>query len=341
MKSIKINVLNVNIGIHGRKYNTFYESVKVVKDAGILACQYYIGGRISWKTFDKIPALREDDIEKTKELCDKTDMECFAHSCLLHNLNGSTHIDCFDEYLKKCKSDIQRKKLEDERKKLPFNKRATKEGLSYELDVCVALGFRGVVVHIGSGAIKDKALSRISETIEEVLNLETPLTKDIADSMKISVDEVKKRRRLLLENAAGEGSKIGSNIEEINIIINGVEESLREQVGVCIDTCHLYAAGDYDIASADEMKRFIKDFDTLLGLEKLWLIHLNDSVKGFGSHLDRHETLTKGKIWSDSTDSLKELVKMCSDRNIPMVLETPSSKRLNDSEIKLVRKLAE
>lgn len=108
---------------------------------------------------------------------------------------------------------------------------------------------------------------------------------------------------LFIENSAGEGSKVPKTLDEISYMIKKIEEKkqVASKIKVCIDTCHLFAAGEYDISKKEEIFRFKKDFSKKVGLKYLKLIHLNDSKDFFGSRKDRHEILGKGKIWKLST----------------------------------------
>ena len=119
---------------------------------------------------------------------------------------------------------------------------------------------------------------------------------------------------ILLETMAGKGSEVGSKLEEIQAIINGVED--KEHIGVCLDTCHL-SDGGYDIENFD---LFLDNFDKLIGINKIGCVHVNDSKNIKGSHKDRHENFGFGNI---GYDTLINIIYNERLENVPKILETP------------------
>ena len=97
-------------------------------------------------------------------------------------------------------------------------------------------------------------------------------------------------------------------------------ENKRQHIGVCIDTCHIYAYGLYNLSLISEVDKMFEDFDYLIGLNRLSLIHLNDSKDKFGSKKDRHERIGQGNIWGKDDSALRHL--LLKYKNIPMILET-------------------
>lgn len=138
----------------------------------------------------------------------------------------------------------------------------------------------------------------------------------IAESINITLDATS-GVKAVIENTAGQGSNLGFSFDQIARIIAGVNDKSR--VGVCIDTCHTFAAG-YDIAVDEGYEAMWEEFDRTIGQGYLSGMHINDSKKGVGSHVDRHESLGKGAIGA----RLFELI-MNDTRtdNIPLILETP------------------
>jgi deoxyribonuclease-4 len=122
---------------------------------------------------------------------------------------------------------------------------------------------------------------------------------------------------LVIENTAGQGSNVGNTFEEIHHIIEQVEDKSR--IGVCIDTCHAYSAG-YDLKTEQGYATVWKKFDDIIGKQYLWGIHLNDSLKSFESHVDRHASLGKGML---GMEVFKRMMKDDRFENIPLILETP------------------
>lgn len=199
--------------------------------------------------------------------------------------------------------------------------------LAKELDIGVALDC-GVVAHIGSCIDKNLAPRIIANTITSCLKKKTRYTSLLANQLQISEDEVLKRRKLFLENCAGEGNKYGKNCEEIDSILNLLPSEILENVSVCWDTTHCYGAGVYDFGKVEDVQKFQEDVSNTFGTHKLSLFHLNDSsiVKNayFGSRLDRHETLGEGYIFrsEENLKSLKQLLKIF--ETIPFISETPN-----------------
>jgi deoxyribonuclease IV len=144
-----------------------------------------------------------------------------------------------------------------------------------------------------------------------------------------------KKSKILLETTAGQGSSIGYRFEHIRNIIE--RTSSPERLGVCLDTCHIFASG-YDISKKDGYKKVFSEFESIIGLNNLKLIHLNDSKKKCGSMVDRHEHIGKGFIGNDGFRLLLNDTKF---KNVSMILETP---KFNDDEadkinLKTVRRL--
>ncbi|WP_443659181.1 deoxyribonuclease IV [Clostridium algidicarnis] len=135
--------------------------------------------------------------------------------------------------------------------------------------------------------------------------------------------------KVLLETMSGKGTEIGRNFEEIAEIIKGV--SLKDHIGVCLDTCHIYDAG-YDIVN--ELDKVLDEFDRIIGLDKLCAIHLNDSKNPFKSHKDRHETIGEGYIGLDAISNIINHKKLC---HLPFFLETPNELEGHKREIELLK----
>lgn len=138
----------------------------------------------------------------------------------------------------------------------------------------------------------------------------------IAESLNIVLDQTK-GVKAVIENTAGQGSNLGFSFEHIARIIDKVEDKTR--VGVCIDTCHAFAAG-YDISDEISFKKTWKEFDEVVGNQYLCALHLNDTKKGLASRVDRHESLGKGLLGAGffklmMNDSLFD--------DMPLILETP------------------
>lgn len=134
---------------------------------------------------------------------------------------------------------------------------------------------------------------------------------------------------VLLETMAGKGSEVGRSFEELRAILDRVE--LSDQMGVCLDTCHVYDAG-YDIVG--NLDGVLEKFDRVLGLKRLCAIHLNDSKNPFGSHKDRHEKIGQGSI---GMEAMARIINHPSLRELPFLLETPNELAGYAEEIALLK----
>ncbi len=186
--------------------------------------------------------------------------------------------------------------------------------LQEELERCELLGIRAMVLHPGShvGLGVDTAISNIAKGLNMILG-----THDVT---------------VLLETMAGKGTEVGSSLEEIKRIIDLVDD--KSHIGVCLDTCHLNDAG-YDMSQFDE---FLDQFDSLIGVDKIGCIHVNDSKNPIGAHKDRHENIGFGTI---GFDSLLDVIYNKRVEDVPKILETPYVDRTYPPykyEIEMIRK---
>jgi len=169
-----------------------------------------------------------------------------------------------------------------------------------DLERCGLLGIEYLVLHPGSRADADEGVRRIADALNEVL---------AACRFR--------RPRLLLETTAGAGHSIGGSFEQLAAILARLRRPRR--VGVCLDTCHVFAAG-YDLRTPRAYRRTLARFDRLIGLDRLGAIHLNDSLRGLGSRLDRHEHIGRGRI---GRAGFAQFVRDRRLADVPMILETP------------------
>ena len=202
-------------------------------------------------------------------------------------------------------------------KKMIYNKSV--KSLIAELDRCETLGIQYAVTHLGShlGKGADIGLENLVTAINEALSVNKS---DVI---------------LLLENTAGTKNSMGSSFEDIKKILERVEK--KNRAGVCFDTAHAYAAG-YDLRTPHGVNDTITKFDSILGIELLKVVHLNDSQVGLGSGRDRHEHIGMGYI---GDEGFRALLKHESVRQLPFILETPIDDRRNDvGDIRKARELA-
>ena len=125
------------------------------------------------------------------------------------------------------------------------------------------------------------------------------------------------KAKILIETTAGQGTALGRSFEEIADILAGVEA--KDRIGVCLDTCHIFAAG-YDIRDADTYASTMPAFDEIVGLSYLKCLHLNDSKKGLGLHVDRHAHIGEGEIGLAGFACVMNDKRLC---GLPGILETP------------------
>ncbi|MEM0075004.1 MAG: deoxyribonuclease IV [Conexivisphaerales archaeon] len=155
-----------------------------------------------------------------------------------------------------------------------------------------------------------------------ILHLGSHMGKGIDYGQKRVADAISKTHKnsavtVLLENMAGQKNAVGAALHDIRKIIE--HTGMEKGIGVCLDTCHAFAAG-YDIASEQGLESFFNEFEREIGSKKLMVIHLNDSKGPLGSHLDRHENIGKGLI---GKKGFKLFLARKEVRRLPMILETP------------------
>jgi deoxyribonuclease-4 len=163
--------------------------------------------------------------------------------------------------------------------------------------------------HVGQGT--ETGISQICDALKQALAPGYPVT-------------------VLLETMAGKGSEIGGRFEELKAIIDGVGS---DRVGVCLDTCHVYDAG-YDIVN--DLPGVLQEFDRVIGLDRLYALHLNDSKNPFKSHKDRHELLGQGSL---GLKTFENIVNCEALRGKPMILETPNDLPGYAEEIAALRQM--
>lgn len=190
-----------------------------------------------------------------------------------------------------------------------------------ELKRCELLGIPYLIFHPGAhtGAGEKEGIKKIIES----LNLAHNRTMDY-------------KVKSVLETTAGQGTSIGHKFEQLRDIIDGVDNP--ERMSVCIDTSHIFAAG-YDIRNAIAYKKTMNDFNDIVGLKKLAVIHCNDSKKEFGSRVDRHEHIGKGTV---GKEAFRLIMQDRRHSKIPKILETPKGADLAEDKMNLavLRKLA-
>lgn len=188
------------------------------------------------------------------------------------------------------------------------------DALQIELERCDQLGIPFLVSHPGGhmGEGVDLGTARVAESINIIRNRMPGGTCSLA-----------------IETTAGQGTSLGRTFEEIAQIIDGVEDKSR--VSVCFDTCHVFAAG-YDIRTPETYAATMQSFDDIIGLERLQVLHLNDSAKEFGSFRDRHAHIGQGAIGADAFQFLLRDERLAGR---PGILETPKDDDVTEDSMNL------
>jgi len=192
------------------------------------------------------------------------------------------------------------------------NRARSLQALQDELVRAERLNIPYVVMHPGAhmGEGEKKGIRRITEALNRVFDRTCRL-----------------RVQILLETTAGQGTTLGYRFEQLAEIIR--RTALQERLGVCLDTCHVFAAG-YDFKDREACDRLLRDFDEIIGLDRLRLLHLNDSKRALGSKIDRHEHIGEGAI---GEHAFSLLLKAPILWNLPFILETPKGKDASGTDL--------
>lgn len=308
-------------GFHVTKEATLTETFMKYENAFQLSSlQIYVANP---KGYD-VPHITAQDLFQSSTVLSRSEKFGCIHGCLMYNIAGGAKE--YDSYIHS----------------------KTVEKLKAELDI--AAGFSlgnskdsGVVVHAGSCNDTKRGLDISIQTLNKVLSETSECTEKYSQIFGKPVNEYISSRKVFIENSAGEGTKLGRDLDQLAYVLNGVDEKYKKQVGVCIDTMHIFGAGMYNFGDVSDVVRFFNDFDAKIGLEKLKVIHLNDcdpSVN-FGDRKDRHACLCMGSIWGDfcgvntnekqeemhanKIASLKYLIDRTTKLGIPLIGETPDS----------------
>ncbi len=186
-----------------------------------------------------------------------------------------------------------------------------------EMTRCSQLGVQTYIFHPGShvGSGDEKGENMEVKSIREVLRL--------TEGLEVS---------MALETMAGQGNVICRTFESAAHVLDAVDSS---RLGICMDSCHIFAAG-YDIRDVKRLKATMKKFSDTIGYERLFAVHLNDSKADLGRRVDRHENIGKGKIGVEGFRGLMHTSRLS---GVPMILETPGGESAYRRELKTLRKL--
>ena len=182
----------------------------------------------------------------------------------------------------------------------------------HDMKYGVKLGAKCVVLHLGS---------RMNKPIQEALN-------NLISNINHIISKAPSGIQLSLETAAGAGSQVGYTLEELAVIWNGVKHNSAHRVGICIDTAHIFVAGE-DISNEEGIKDYMSRFNSLIGWEYITNFHINDSRYPLGSRHDEHRGIGSGLVYTKSPgiEALRWIKNFCNSRRIPMILETHGSAR--------------
>ena len=200
----------------------------------------------------------------------------------------------------------------------PVTLQKSLEAFADEIERCEQLGISFLVFHPGShvGSGEAAGLQRIADSLNAVLG-----------------QKPKYRTQVLLENTAGQGSNLGYRFEQLADILAKTENPNR--LGVCLDTCHLFASG-YDLRTRSTYEATFEEFDAIVGLGRVKVFHLNDSKKSLGSRVDRHENIGKGEL---GLGPFRFLLNDPRFAGLPMLLETPGGDEAYRIDLTTLRSL--
>lgn len=188
--------------------------------------------------------------------------------------------------------------------------------LREELERGSKIGASGMMTHLGSAHDSD----------------EKTALQAVADGLRRMLDGYRGATTLLLEISAGSGHIVGDSFEDLALLVRAT----RGRTAICLDTQHAFASG-YDLRTPKALKETLKRFDATIGLEKLALIHCNDSLSAFGSHVDRHAHLGTGMI---GTAGFAALVRERRLKNLDLIIETPTEEGMR-KDLELLKRLRE
>lgn len=201
----------------------------------------------------------------------------------------------------------------------PINLMKSRQAFLEEIKRCQALKLSYLNFHPGA-ALTESVEQCLDTIVESLIEL-----KDVLEDSPL---------RLLLEATAGQGSTVGHSFAELGYIIERTKNIIP--IGVCIDTCHIFAAG-YDIRNFEAWENTLKEFDQHIGLSHLYALHVNDSKHGLGSRKDRHAPLGEGEI---GIEGFKAIMQHPVLAPLPKYLETPGGMPAWKDEIKLLKSFA-
>lgn len=266
----------------------------IIHRLGGSAIQIALGDMSNFYNFKDI---KPDEITKTKKICEKYGYYVVVHGKYIYNF---------------CRSNW------------PHQLKA----LLREMNIANSFS-SDVIIHQG------KNLPELKLNVDDALKTYAVNITDVLSRAR----QLGLKNKLILENSARQGNEIGYSIEHLAAIYQHIPVEYRDKIAFCIDTCHAFVAGELDLSIStastltltstststsnhiSTVNNYFNLFDTLIGLDKLAVVHLNDSKIPFNGRNDSHAGIGKGHI---DVNGLKAVTKLCCERNIPVILETPS-----------------
>jgi len=258
---------------------------------------------------------------------------CDAFQMFTRSPQGGPAPELTESVVKKFKAELKKHKIHEFYIHTPYyiNLASSRNRIRYgsinvirdDMERGSKLGAKYLMTHLGSATDlgPKKALEKVKEGVKKIL------------------DGYKGTTQFLIEMSAGAGNIIGDTFEEIAAIIEAINNGQRATsdkptIGVCFDTCHAFVSG-YDLRDAESVNKTLNQFDKIIGLEKLKLIHANDAKSDLGSHIDRHEHIGYGKIGREGFYALIRHPKL---HAVNLIIETPKDSK-NIDDIKILKRL--
>lgn len=258
-----------------------------------------IGSAIDKLTKDKVGVAQifiTGNISFAKCNIDNNSLNCLKETCENNNITLVVHAP----YV------INLSNIE------PSNFNRCKSVILNQLEIANKIGAIGIVVHMGK---RNNSKTKVTISEQEGIN-------NFINSVSKIIKDYNGKAKLILETAAGQGTEICSKIEELSKMFYRFSDDERTKLGICIDTCHIFAAG-HDISCKKMAKKFYKRLNELFNRKDITCIHLNDSKGEVGSKKDRHQDIGQGEI---GVEGLRYIFNKFNKRKVPMVLETPTEK---------------